>query len=265
MSVSAIKTDGLVKTFQTGERVLNGLNMDVESGRVFGLIGQNGTGKTTAIKLLLGLLQPDVGTAHVLGLDMKRATPMQRTQVAAVPQEIQLYDWLSVSELCRHVACFYPQWDQAYADQLARRFDVQRLMDRPAGQLSGGQRRLVVMLLALAARPKVLILDEPAANLDPIARRELLDELIDILDADGGPAVLYSTHIMSDLERLADDVGILHDGRLIYGGPLESLRNTMRRVQVVFDGPVPLDIEVPGAVWTKVSGSVLPCSGADGI
>ncbi len=257
MTVLALETAGLVKSYQAGAPVLDGLDLAVPAGRVFGLMGLNGAGKTTAIKLLLGLLRPDAGTACILGLDMWRATPIERTRVAAVPQEIQVYDWLTVTELCRHVACFYPRWDPDYARRLIRRFDLAQDLDRPSGQLSGGQRRKLAMLLALAARPDVLLLDEPAANLDPVARRELLAELIDILNADGGPTVLYSTHVMADLERLADDVGVLHRGRLLYQGPLDDLRDSVRRVQVVFDGPPPPGFEVPGALWSQASGSVL--------
>jgi len=255
MPAMAIEARGLCKAFGD-EAALDGLDLAVPEGSVYGLIGRNGAGKTTAIKLLLGLLHADEGNALVLGLDMWSATPLERSRVAAVLQDWQAYDWMSGNELCVHSAAFYPRWDDRYAFRLVDGFELTTAMERPVGRLSGGQRRRLAVVLALAARPDVLILDEPAANLDPIARRGLLDALVDVLAAEPSPTVLYSTHLISDLERLADHVGIMHAGSMLAAGPLDALSASVRRVQLVFDHVPQPDLSLPGALIMEVTGLV---------
>jgi len=256
MSDLIIEARNLTKTFPGGVVAVNALDLAVPRGAVYGLIGRNGAGKTTALRLLLGLLRPNRGTARILGADLLAAPRELRERVAYVSQAQQIHAWMTPAELCHYVSHFYTQWDADYARDLGRRFGL--AWHRQTGVMSGGEQRKVSILLALAARPEVLILDEPAAGLDPLARRDLVDELIDVLSGDGACTVLFSTHIISDLERIADHVGIMDRGHMITSAPLEALQSGTRRVQVIFeDAAPPDDFAIPGAVRQKAEGPVV--------
>lgn len=253
MSEPAIEARDLSKTFG-GAVAVNGLDLAVAPGVVYGLIGRNGAGKTTTIRMLMGLLRPDRGTARILGQDMWAAPREQRARVAYVAQEQQLHAWMTTEELCYYLSHFYERWDGRYARRLARRFGL--AWEQQVGRLSGGEKRKVAILLAFAARPEVLLLDEPAAGLDPIARRELVDEIVDVLSRAEPCTVLFSTHIISDLERIAEHVGIMDRGRIVTSTRLEDLQSTTKRVQVIFEGDVPPGFVVPGAVRSHAEGPV---------
>ncbi len=250
-----IHARGVTKTFR-GVVAVNGLDLTVEAGMVYGLIGRNGAGKTTTLRLLLGLLRPDSGQARLLGADWWEAPPELRERVGYVSQAWQHPDWMSVADLCRYSAHFYSRWDGGLARELAGRWELP--WDRPLGRVSGGHQRLASVLVALATRPDVLLLDEPAAGLDPVARRDLTRCLVDALLRVEGCAVLLCTHLLSDVERLATHVGVMDHGRVVGSGPLEDWQRTMRRVQVVFPGTeVPEHAEVPGALRSERLGPVL--------
>jgi ABC-2 type transport system ATP-binding protein len=256
MTDYAIETDNLNKVFPGGVVAVSALDLRVPRGVVYGLIGRNGAGKTTAIRLLMGLLRANFGSARVLGEDLRTASRETRARVAYVSQTQQVHAWMTVGELCAYASYFYEKWDTAYAQDLARRFDVP--WDRQVGLTSGGQQRKVSILLALAARPDVLLLDEPAAGLDPIARRELVDEGVDGISRGDGCTVLFSTHIIGDLERLAEMVGVMDRGRMVMSARLEDLQTRTKRVQVIFEGAsAPADFRVPGAVRSRTDGPVV--------
>lgn len=243
-------------TFGRGVVAVNGFNLRVEPGSVYGLIGRNGAGKTTSLRLLLGLLRADSGEARLLGQDFWKADRSVRQRVAYVAQAAAAPDWMSLNDLWRYSSHFYDRWDQTLAQSLARRWEIP--VDRPLGRLSHGTRRLASVLTALAVRPEVLILDEPAAGLDPIARRDVLSCLVEALLATDGCTILLSTHLLGDLERLASHVGMMEHGRVMAEGPVEEWKRTMRRVQVVFPGPtVPAEVSVPGALRSQSLGPVL--------
>lgn len=255
MAEPVIEVRDLSKTFSGGVVALQGLDLAVERGAVYGLIGRNGAGKTTTIRILLGLLRANRGRARVLGTDMLRASPEERARVAYVSQDQQLHGWMTLGELCYYVSHFYRTWDAAYARDLARRFDLP--WDRQVGLLSGGERRRVAIALAFAARPEVLLLDEPAAGLDPIARRELVDEIIDALGRGDGMTVLLSTHIISDLERVAEVVGIMERGHMVREARIDDLQTRSKRVQVIFPEAPPEGFTIPGAVSSRADGPVV--------
>jgi len=256
MSEPAIEARDLTKTFPGGVVAVNGLDLSAPRGVVYGLIGRNGAGKTTTLRMLMGLLRANRGTARVLGEDLWTADRAARARVAYVCQEQHLYGWMTCEELCHLAEHFYERWDAARARRLTERFDVPA--DRPVGTLSGGQRRKVAILLALATRAEVLILDEPAGGLDPIARRQLVDEIVDLAAAGDGTTVLFSTHIITDLERVAEMVAIMDRGRIVAETRLDELQSTTRRVQVVFAGDrPPAGFKVPGAVRTQTAGPVV--------
>jgi ABC-2 type transport system ATP-binding protein len=252
----AIEARGLRKEYRGGVEALRGLDLSVRKGAVYGLVGRNGAGKTTTIRCLLGLLHPTAGEARVLGMDLRRAPPAERARVAYVSQEGRLPVNMTLEVLCRYLSHFYERWDAGRAEALAGRFglDPRRLVET----LSGGEKRKVSILAALAARPDVLLLDEPAAGLDPIARRELLDALVEALEEGDGLTVLLSTHILSDIERLAEDVGVIHEGRMVLSGSLEEIQGGTRLVQVIFEGEaVPKGVHLPGTIREEVAGPVL--------
>jgi ABC-2 type transport system ATP-binding protein len=256
MNEPAIKAIDLAKSFRGGVIAVNGLDLSVPQGAVYGLIGRNGAGKTTTLRLLMGLLRPTRGCAMVLGHELWSAPRAVRQRVAYVSQEQQLPPGKCTAELCLGLSKLYERWDFALAGKLARRFGLR--VEAPMAALSGGEQRKVAVLLAFAARPDVLVLDEPAAGLDPIARRHLIEEIVEFLGDGGERTVLFSTHIIEDIERVAEHVGMMDRGRLVAAGRLEELQTGMRRVQVIFNGhAVPDGFRLPGAVRSRVEGPVL--------
>lgn len=207
------------RTF-AGRPVLNGLNLQVAPGQVFALLGRNGAGKTTALRILLGFLAPTRGSCELLGEDSRSLSSAIRQRVAYVAEGHALYSWMSVQQ----ALSFEAQTRQRFDHQKAKHYCQRTHLDLSATirDLSRGQRAQLALLIATAANPEVLVLDDPAMGLDPAVRRELLEVLIDLL-ADTGAAVLFSTHILSDVERIADRVGILHGGSLLVDAELSSL------------------------------------------
>jgi ABC-2 type transport system ATP-binding protein len=229
--------------------------LSIEAGTVYGLTGRNGAGKTTAIRLLLGLLKPDSGKARLLGQDWWTASHQDRQRVAYVSQTSPHPEWMTLQNLCQYAERFYSRWNNGLALKLAKRWELP--WNRPLGHLSGGNQRLASLLVALSTQPEVLLLDEPASGLDPVARRDLLGCLAESLSHDAQMTVLLSTHLLSDLERLATHVGILDHGRLLTEGSVEDWTRTMRRVQVVFPGEtVPVGFEIPGSLRYQTLGPV---------
>lgn len=253
MSAPAIEAQGLVKRFRGGVTAVDRVDLAIPKGTVYGLIGRNGAGKTTLLRLMMGLLRPSEGAVRVLGAELGSAPRAHRARVAYVSQQQPLPDWMTLEELCAYLAHFYEAWDPAYAQALAARFRL--AADRPLGAFSGGEQRKAALLLALAARPEVLLLDEPAAGLDPIARRELIEELVDVLASGRECTVVLSTHIIADLERIAESIGIMDHGRIVASDRLDALQTGTKRVQVVVEGD-PRPVEIPGAVRTTTEGPV---------
>jgi len=256
MNDPAITATALEKSFRSGTLAVNGLDLTVPRGSVYGLIGRNGAGKTTTLRMLMGLLKPSRGEAKVLGHDLWSAPRSIRQRVAYVSQEQQLPASKCTAELCLDLSRLHENWDFALAGKLTNRFAIRS--DAPMSALSGGDRRKVAVLLAFAARPDVLVLDEPGAGLDPIARRQLMEEIVGFLGDGGERTVLFSTHIIEDLERVAEHVGIMDRGRMEVTGRLEDLQTGMRRVQIIFNGQsVPDGFRVPGALRSHAEGPVL--------
>lgn len=255
MGEPVLHARGLVKTFG-GVVALNGLHLQVGRGEVMALVGRNGAGKTTAMRILLGLTRADAGTAHILGKDWWEAGAADRQRVAYVSQQGQPPGWMTLGEMGRMSARFFARWDSGLARELAGRWEVP--WDRPLGRLSGGHQRLAALAWALATRAEVLLLDEPAAGLDPVSRRDVMRGLVDALMRTEGCTVLLNTHVLADVERLATHVAVLQQGSVVSTAAVEEWQRTMRRVQVVVPGQeVPPGLEVPGTLRSHRSGPVL--------
>src|SRR5438105_11935580 len=199
MGEAAIEARHLSKTFHGGVVAVKDLDLEIRRGAVYGLVGRNGSGKTTALRLLLGMLRPDRGEARVLGWDFWRAPRAVRRRVAYVAQTQHLPGWMTISELCRCLIRWNEQWDPSHALALANQWELP--WERPLGCLSSGEQRKVAILLAFAGRPEVLVLDEPASGLDLVAARQRLAQIVGAMTQSDGCTVLLSTHIVGDLER----------------------------------------------------------------
>lgn len=256
MSQLVIEARGLTKVFPNGVVAVKDLDLAVERGSVYGLIGRNAAGKTTALRLLMGLLHPNQGQARVLGHSFWQAPRSVRRCVAYVSQTQRLPGRVTLEELCRSLRWVDARWDLDHGRALARRWALP--WTRALGSLSDGEQRRAALLVAFASRPAVLMLDEPAAGFDVVARRELIDQILEVIARGEGCTVLLSTHIIGDVERLADHIGVMDRGRLALSLPLEDLLNQFKRVQLIFDGEeAPADFAVPGAVISGRVGSVL--------
>lgn len=213
--------------FAYGRRkVLDGVSLDVPAGSVFGFLGRNGAGKTTTIQILLGLLKPQSGGCSIGGRDPQTDAVAVRQSVGYVAEDQRMYDWMRIEEIIRWTGSFYPTWDPAYAQQLMRQFDLPA--KGKVGTLSKGQNTRLALLLALAHRPRIVILDDPTLGLDPIARKEFLRSVITLLQAEGA-TVFFSSHLLYEIEPVADRIALLDRGRIVKAAPTDELRDTIRR------------------------------------
>ena len=254
----AVATHGLSKRYGR-ETALEGVDLRVPDGAVYVLVGVNGAGKSTLFKLLMNLERPDAGTAEVFGLDTGREGPEVRAQVGYVPERQDApYRAMTCARLLRHAAAFYPDWDHAYADHLARALGVRT--ERRVGGLSKGETRRLQLVLALAHRPALLLLDEPTDGLDPVVRRRALALLAEHL-ADAPTTVLISTHHIHELDSLADHVGVLRNGRLVAQMPREALQRTVRsyRLEVPDGWEAPRELQATG-LRRSSAGRVVQCT-----
>ena len=254
----AVATTGLCKRYGR-ESALDGVDLRVPDGAVYVLVGVNGAGKSTLFKVLMNLERPDGGSAEVFGLDTGRDGPEVRAQVGYVPERQDVpYRSMTCGRLLQHTAAFYPEWDHGYADHLVRALGIRR--DRKVGGLSKGETRRLQLVLALAHRPPLLLLDEPTEGLDPVVRRRALAVLAEHM-ADAPTTVLISTHHIDELESLADHVGVLRDGRLVAQMHREDLQRTVRSYQLeVPDGwEAPRDLQATG-MQRSSAGRVVRCT-----
>lgn len=217
-------------------KALDTLTLDVPSGCVFALLGRNGAGKTTAIKCLLGFLGPTRGVARILGHDAAALPPEARGRIGYVAEGQRLVPWMRVRELVAYQRASFPTFDAELCASHLKRLGLPE--KRRVFQLSRGMRAQLALALALAPRPEVLVLDDPAMGLDAVVRREFLDVMIDLI-AEEGRTVLFSSHILTDVERVADRVAILDKGVLRVNAPLDDVKRRVRRYHVQFAGEAP--------------------------
>ena len=225
MNESAIEIQDLL--FNYGRKqVLAGVSLEVPTGTIFGFLGRNGAGKTTTIKTLLGLLRPKSGECKVLAVDPQRDPLAVRRCVGYMAEDQRMYGWMTVDQIIRWSASFYPKWDRPFTDKLLEVLQLDR--EARVRSLSKGQNSRLALLLALGHRPQVVILDDPTLGLDPIARKEFLRYVIGLLQSQG-VTVFFSSHLLYEIEPVADHVAILDQGRIVKAAKTVELRESVRR------------------------------------
>jgi len=242
MTDSAISIQKLRKSFGS-HVVLKDVSLEVPEGQTFALLGRNGAGKTTIIRTLLGLLPPDEGCIRVAGCDPTSESLTLRRRVGYLAEDQSMYGWMTATELCRFLAPFYHDWNDRLAEQYLDRFEIPRRVR--VELLSKGQNVKLGLVLALAHAPQVVILDDPALGLDPVSRKEFNRDLVEHLQAEGR-TVIYSSHLLDEVEAVADVVGILDRGRIVRQGTTEALREDIQRLvlprEVVQHRPAPIGL-----------------------
>lgn len=214
---------------------LNDVSLTVPRGGVFGLIGGNGAGKTTLIRHILGLFKPQHGTVQVFGQDPIQNPVGTLGRIGYLSEDRDLPDWMRVGELMSYTRAFFPNWDEAYAEELRDAFDLDPKV--VVKNLSRGQRARAGLLVALAHRPELLVLDEPSSGLDPVVRRDILGAIIRTI-ADEGRTVLFSSHLLDEVERVADRVAIIHLGQILLTSSMDEIKDQHRRLTLRFGQPV---------------------------
>lgn len=229
MSDWIIETHGLSKAYGN-HKALQNLNMQVPTGSVYGFLGRNGAGKTSTLRILMNLIRPSGGDVQVLGHAPERLPLQLRQQIGYSSDSMQLIPWLRVDELLAYNGAFYPAWDRAYVQQWLNRLELDA-RKRVFG-LSRGERQKLALILAIGHRPRLLVLDEPAGGLDPLARKEFLESMIELIH-ESGSTIVISSHQISDLERIADQIGLVVNGQMRLEMPLEALKARSRRVVLI--------------------------------
>ncbi len=250
MTDFAIETEGLTKRFGP-QFAVDGLDLQIPTGSVYGFLGRNGAGKTTTIKMLLGMLSPNAGAIRVLGMNPKKQGKEIKRQVGYVAENQSMYGWMKVKEIIKFTSGFYGDWDPSVASGFCEKFEL-----NPASRiktLSKGQQMRLALTLALSSRPRLLILDDPTLGLDPVTRKEFLNDIVRAIQEEGR-TVFFSTHILSELERVADNIAIIDRGKLKVAGAIDLLKSSVRTIRLTFENAPPSEIEIEGLLRIQGNG-----------
>ncbi|MCX5688190.1 MAG: ABC transporter ATP-binding protein [Planctomycetota bacterium] len=264
----AIEARGLMRRFGSHVAV-SGIDLSIPRGCTYGFIGLNGAGKSTTIRMLTGLLPPSAGQALLMGKDVWKERTRAVSTLGYVPDRPNMYPWMRVGQAIEFASALWPSWDASLAAKLLHRYRLRS--SQKIGKLSKGEGAKLSLLLALAHDPQILILDEPTDGLDVVARDDFLEEVLEsIADQDRQRTVLISSHSLSDLQRLTDMVGVIHEGSMLLQGSTEELVGSTKRVSVVLEQPsTPMPPSPPGTILTRRRGreavyTLRPCT-ADAI
>jgi ABC-2 type transport system ATP-binding protein len=248
MTEHAIQVAGLEKSYRFFR--LANVSLELEAGQIMGFVGPNGAGKSTVMRILMGMARPDRGSVRVLGYPIPEEQASAKRDVGFVSEDMRLHGNVSLAWHMKLMASIYPAWDAAYADVLLRRFNLHR--EQPIKALSHGERVKATLLLVLARRPRLLLLDEPTTGLDPVARHEILTELMAVVQ-DERRGILFSSHNTQDVEQISDQIAFIDRGRIIDASDKESFLDRWRRLQL--DVPAGVELPVlPDVVETRTSG-----------
>lgn len=246
----AITLTGVSKRYG-GVAVIDDLTLKIPRGTTFGLLGPNGAGKTTLIKMMMGLLSVSAGEVRILGRDVFQEPVEVKKQIGYVPEQPSIYRWMRVGEVLGFVKTFHANWNEALCGRLLAMFGLE--LKKKVKHLSKGTLAKLALLLAIAPEPEVLLLDEPTAGLDPLAREEFLDGVLQVL-CEQRRTVLISSHTLVDVHRLADRVGILAGGRLLVQRPTDELLMSTKRLRAVLREENRPGREPAGTIWQRVQG-----------
>jgi ABC-2 type transport system ATP-binding protein len=254
-----VQIERLTRRFDA-KLAINELSLTIPRGGVFGLIGGNGAGKTTLLRHILGMLKAQSGSVRVFGLDPVANPVGVLGRIGYLSEDRNLPNWMRVKQLMRYTQAFYPGWDERYAEELREAFDLDP--NARVKSLSRGQRARAGLLVALAYRPDLLVLDEPSSGLDPVVRRDILGAIIRTI-GDEGRTVLFSSHLLDEVERVADRVAIIHQGKIMLTAAMDDIKDSHRRVTLRFEQALSQPPKLVGALahegdgceWTYV------CSG----
>lgn len=247
---TVVKVTSLSRRFKRKE-ALRDVSLQVTRGTVFGLVGENGAGKTTIIRHLLGALKPDAGTVRVFGVDPVYDPVAVLSRTGYLSEDRDLPMWMRVAELMRYMRAFYPNWDPDYAERLREQFELPA--DAKVRHLSRGEKAKAGLLVALAHRPELLLLDEPSSGLDAVARKDILAAVVRSV-AEEGRTVVFSSHLLDEVERVADHVLMLHDGRVALDMPMDELKAAHHRYVVRFPQPQTSCPDLPGVLHSEGEG-----------
>ncbi len=234
-----------------GRAVLSDITLAVPAGEVIGIIGKNGAGKSTLFDLLLGFAVPTSGVSFLFDELSKSLPASVKGRIGFVPQQDELVGVLTGAQHLALIASLHDRWDHALIDRLAREWEVP--LDRKINRLSGGERQKLSTLCALGHRPDLLVLDEPASSLDPLARRRFMREILDIA-GDANRTLIYATHIVSDLERVANRIWVLREGRLVWQGGLDELKESVVRLHLRSATQIDPALQLPNQLQANVTG-----------
>lgn len=246
-----LKAHNLYKSFGR-KQVLKDFNMTLAEGKVYGLLGKNGEGKTTLIRMIMGIIPSDKGKILYKGREIKFNQPFYKKEVGYIPEESVFYGWMTIEELMSFNSCFYPRWNESKAKELLNRFDLDEKLK--IKNLSRGMKLKLGLIVALAAEPELLILDDPTSGMDVPTRHDFLKGLIrEILDQ--GTSILFSSHLVHELEGIIDHLSILNKGNLILEENFQQVKNDAKNVHLIFDGAVPEVIDIKGVLTKQTNGN----------
>ncbi len=245
---AVIRTDALTKKYRR-LTALDQVNVEVQEGAVYALVGQNGAGKTTAIKILMNLIHASQGTAQVLGTDSRKIRGKSYNQIGYVSENQEIPEWMNVGALFHYLRDFYPTWDPALEQSLVKQFDLP--LDRRIKALSRGMKMKLALAGALAFHPRLIVLDEPFGGLDPLVRDQLIEGL---LERAAESTVFLSSHDLAEIESFASHVGYLESGKLLFSEDMTSLSTRFREIELTrhSDGPLPSSLP---SNWLKAKSS----------
>jgi ABC-2 type transport system ATP-binding protein len=251
VSAPALKFDGVGKSYPYFK--LSDVSFSLEPGQIMGFIGPNGAGKSTTIRILMGMVEPDAGEVEVLGHRMPAAQARAKWDIGFMSEEMRLYGYATLGWHMDYIASIYPSWDAQYARNLLGRFDLRR--EQKMKTMSHGQHMKSILLLALARRPRLLVLDEPMTGLDPVARHEVLTELMSAM-TDESRSILFSSHHTQDVEQISDQITFIDRGHIIESSDKETFLERWRRLQLELPSGLQLP-PLPGVVEVSQKGGRL--------
>jgi ABC-2 type transport system ATP-binding protein len=250
MTETVLQTEGLTKYYGS-TLALDHLDLEIPQGCICGFVGRNGAGKTTAIKLMLGLLRPTAGSSRLLGCDSQELAPAIRQRIGYVTEGHRLFRWMSITELEKFQRAFFPkQWDDKFFTDMIEYFGLPR--KRKIKHLSNGERAQVSLALALAPNPELLIMDDPTLGLDAAIRRQFLEGMIELIMREGR-TVLFSSHILGDVERVSDRIVVIDKGVLRANCSLEEFRAAVKKVVLSLADSTPAEVDIEGLLHCRRS------------